>query len=256
MFVIQLTKVIDNNYQKEVVSMNTTQQSTNSVAGKNTLRSRTSGTRKRKPKKNQIPFGLLVLALTISLLLYLNTYSGKLVLYTMTGFCFGFILQKSRFCFTASFRDPYLTGSVSITKAVLIACAFTTIAFAAIMYGHLIRGLDVPTMSSVKPISLATAFGGTVFGIGMVIAGGCASGTLMRIGEGFSMQILSLVFFIIGSLVGVNHYGFWKHNFMDKGIKIFLPDYFGWLGGLLINLLIIFAIYIFADKWGKRKTAN
>ena len=57
-------------------------------------------------------------------------------------------------------------------------------------------------MSYVVPVSFATVIGAFIFGIGMVIAGGCASGTLMRVGEGFTMQILALFFFIVGSLWG------------------------------------------------------
>lgn len=213
-----------------------------------------SGTRApRKPKKSQIPYGIAVLIIMIIIGFALSFKSSNLAMFWIFGSCFGFVLQKSRFCFTASLRDPWITGSTSVTKAVMIALAITTIGFTAIKYGAFVNGLPIPGMSYVVPISLSTAIGGIMFGTGMVIAGGCASGTLMRVGEGFLMQVLALFFFVVGSLIGAYHFGFWKINFISNGPKIFLPDYFGWFGAVVVQLLIIACIYIAADLWQKKK---
>ena len=213
-----------------------------------------SGTRApKKPKKSQISYGIALLIIIIAIGVALGHKSGNLAMFWIFGICFGFVLQKSRFCFTASFRDPWITGSTSITKAVLIAFAITTVGFTAIKYGAYINGLPIPGMSYVVPISFATAVGGIMFGTGMVIAGGCASGTLMRVGEGFMMQMLALVFFIVGSLLGAYHFGFWKINFISNGPRVFLPDYFGWFGAIVIQFLIIGCLYIAADLWQKKK---
>lgn len=208
---------------------------------------------RRKPKKSQLPYGIALLAGIFAIGIYLATISAKLSLFWIVGNCFGFILQKSRFCFTASMRDPYLTGSTSVTRAVLIAFAITSIAFTAIKYGAHLKGLPIPGQGSVTPISLATAVGAFIFGIGMVIAGGCASGTVMRVGEGFGMQILSLFFFIVGSLWGAHDFGWWNANFISKRPKIFMPDVFGWFGAILVQLLVIGILYVIADKWENRK---
>ncbi|PKM51911.1 MAG: transporter [Firmicutes bacterium HGW-Firmicutes-7] len=208
----------------------------------------------RKPKVNQIPFGVLLLLITIGMGIMLNIQSSNLALFFITGICFGFILQKSRFCFTASMRDPYLTGSTSVTRMVLVAFAITTIGFTAIKYGYLQSGLPIPGMGYVVPISFATIIGAFLFGIGMVIAGGCASGTLMRVGEGFTMQILSLIFFVIGSLWAAHDFEWWKFHVISKGKPIFLPDIFGWFGAVIVQLLIILFLYIAAEKYQKART--
>lgn len=207
----------------------------------------------RKPKKSQIPFGLLVFALMIVVGILLGLRSSDVAMFWVFGGCFGFILQKSRFCFTAAMRDPCITGSTSVSKAVLIAFAITTIGFTAIKYGAFASGQPIPGQSYVAPISLATVLGGILFGIGMVIAGGCASGTLMRVGEGFSMQMLSLLFFVIGSLWGAHDMGFWNLNFIANGPKIFLPDVFGWFGAVVLQLVVIALLYIAADLWERKK---
>lgn len=209
--------------------------------------------RSKKPKKSQLPKAFVTLLVIIGIGWGLSTISETLALFWVIGLAFGFILQKAKFCFTASMRDPYLTGSTSVTRAVLIAFALTTIGFTAIKYGYFVKGLPIPGMSYVVPISIATAAGAFIFGIGMVIAGGCASGTLMRVGEGFSMQILSLFFFIVGSLWGAHDFGWWKLNFIVKGKAVFLPDVFGWFGAVVLQLLLIAALYITAEKWENRK---
>lgn len=208
---------------------------------------------KRRKKKNQLPIGFAVFVLIVAIAIALGLKNGTLALYWVFGSCFGFILQKSRFCFTASLRDPCITGSTSVTRAVLIALAITTIGFTAIKYGAFVNGGAIPGQGYIMPISIATAVGGIMFGIGMVIAGGCASGTLMRVGEGFGMQILSLFFFVIGSLIGANHMGWWTLNFNATAPKIFLPDVFGWAGAVIIQLLVIFLLYIAADLYEKKK---
>ena len=112
--------------------------------------------RPRKKKKNQLPIGFGVLLAMIIIGLLLGLKNGTLALYWAFGCCFGFILQKSRFCFTASLRDPCITGSTSITRAVLIAFAITTIGFTAIKYGAFVNGQEIPGQSYMMPVSLAT----------------------------------------------------------------------------------------------------
>ena len=179
---------------------------------------RSASTRSRKPRVNQIPFGILLLIGLIVIGLLLAGSNEKMVFYLVTGVTFGYILQRARFCFTAACRDPHLTKSTSLTRAVLIAFAVATIGFAAIKYGVGDGSLD---LVGVSPLSFATAIGAFLFGIGMVIAGGCASGTLMRVGEGFTMQLLALLFFMFGVTLSAATKPFWTEHFYDKGTKIF-----------------------------------
>ncbi|KMT21959.1 YeeE/YedE thiosulfate transporter family protein [Clostridium cylindrosporum] len=208
----------------------------------------------RKPKKkriNQIPFGVALFICIIGAGYFIANSSPKAALMWTFGVILGFTLQRSRFCFTASLRDPVLTGSTSLTKAVVIAIAVATVGFAAIQYGAELKNIAVP--GNISPVGIHIVIGAVMFGIGMVIAGGCASGTLMRVGEGFLMQILALVFFIIGSLWGAKDFGWWKSTFMPKK-GIFLPEVIGWVPALLLQFGLLLAIYIFADWFGNRKS--
>lgn len=210
----------------------------------------------RKPKKSQLPIALAVTVLVIVSGFFLNGYNDKMGVYLLFGISFGVILQRSRFCFTASMRDPCITGSTSVTRAVLIAFSLATIGFTAIKYSAFTGGNPIPGMDNVGQISLALVIGAVLFGIGMVIAGGCASGTLMRVGEGFTMQMLSLLFFVIGSLWGAHDMGWWRANVIKDSPAVFLPDVFGWLGALLVQFLIILLLYIAAVKWQEKRMGS
>ncbi len=213
---------------------------------------RQSSSQTRKPKTNQIPFGILLLIGLIVIGLLLAGSNEKMVFFLVTGVTFGYILQRSRFCFTAACRDPHLTKSTSLTRAVLIAFAVATIGFTAIKYGAADGALD---MVGVSPLSFATAIGAFLFGIGMVIAGGCASGTLMRVGEGFTMQLLALVFFMIGSTLASASKPFWTEHFYDKGTKVFLPNVLdmGYFWAVVLQLLFIGVLYVGFEWYEKKK---
>ncbi|NCN04475.1 MAG: YeeE/YedE family protein [Spirochaetales bacterium] len=220
------------------------------------IRRSSSSRASKKPKKSTIPYGILLALVIGGIGVALGTVNFTLGFFWFTGMAFGFILQKTRFCFTASLRDPYLTGSTSLTKAVLTALAITSLGFWAIMYSAHAKGLPIPGQGFVVPFGVHTMVGAFIFGIGMVISGGCASGTLMRVGEGFLMQILSLTFFIVGSVLSAATFGWWQLNFINQSPKVFLPDVLGWFGAIVVQLLIIGFLWIAADKYGKAKGAS
>ena len=52
----------------------------------------------------------------------------------------------------------------------------------------------------IMPMGLMTAIGAFAFGVGMQLGGGCASGTLFTAGGGSTRMVVTLAFFILGSL--------------------------------------------------------
>jgi transporter len=208
----------------------------------------------RKPVKSQIPIALIITILAVIFGFYLN--NQKLATFWIFGIAFGMILQRSRFCFTAGFRDPIMTGSTSLTRAVFLAISIGTIGFTALSFGSVLSGGKPLGLDAVFPLSVLTVIGGILFGIGMVIAGACGSGVLMRFGEGYQLQWVSFVFFVFGSVVGAWAMGFLEPIFNDKKWAIYLPDYLGWTGALVFQFTIILIIYIVAIKWQKKKIGS
>jgi uncharacterized membrane protein YedE/YeeE len=62
---------------------------------------------------------------------------------------------------------------------------------------------------SVQPVGWPVVIGAFVFGIGMQLGGGCASGTLFSVGGGSVRMVLTLAAFVAGSLVATAHSTFW-----------------------------------------------
>lgn len=206
-----------------------------------------------KKKKNQLPIAIGLLIAIIIFAVLIGRVSTGLAVAWIFGILFGVVLQKSRFCFTAAFRDPVLTGGTSLSKAVIIAISVALVGFSMIQFSAVKNGLPVPGF--INPAGWNVAIGAFMFGIGAVIAGGCASGTLMRVGEGFQMQWLSLVFFIIGSVWGAKDFGWWKTVLFDATPKVHLPSVLGWPLAIAIQLAALGLLYYLAHWWGKRKSA-
>lgn len=202
-------------------------------------------------KKNQIGYGIALLALIIAFGVFLANIKTMLAIRWMIGIALGFVLQRSRFCFTAATRDPFLTGSTSLLRAVIVAILVALIGFSAIQYSAFSAGKPVP--GNISPVGIHTLIGGIIFGIGAVIAGGCASGTLMRVGEAYMMNLLALVFFIIGSAFGAYHFGWWKANVIKNSPAVFLPDVLGWPLAFFGSIFALFGLYYLALWWDYRK---
>ncbi len=205
---------------------------------------------KNKRKKNQVIYGgvLIFIGIIIYILLLKNNFLYSVI--WIIGLLIGFTLQKSRFCFTASFRDPIMVGSSSVLKAVIIAFIISTIGFAFIQYnaigGNTAIGYEnIP--GKIAPLGIHTAIGAILFGIGMVIAGGCASGTLMRIGEGFALQMVVLSGFIMGTVLGGYHFEFWDRFFISRSKAIYIPEYLGLPLTVTLQIIALCILYYVVD---------
>jgi len=111
------------------------------------------------------------------------------------GAIFGFILQRGRFCMNSAFRDILLLKEYKLAKAVAISLVVLMVGFAIFAFGGVIDLNPRP----LKP--LAAIVGGLVFGIGMVLAAGCASGTTYRVGEGMMGSFFAAIGLTTGAIM-------------------------------------------------------
>ena len=72
-------------------------------------------------------------------------------------------------------------------KGILVGLAVCTVGFVMVMSTVSPNpGFGAPPSdANVLPVGLSTLVAGTLFGVGMVLAGGCVSGSLYRMGEGY-----------------------------------------------------------------------
>jgi uncharacterized membrane protein YedE/YeeE len=117
------------------------------------------------------------------------------------GFVFGFILQRGRFCMNSAFRDILLLKEFKLAKAVTISLAVLMVGFAIFAFGGVIDLYQAspPGIFEFKP--WGAIVGGLVFGIGMILAAGCASGTTYRVGEGMMGSFVAAVGLTTGALM-------------------------------------------------------
>lgn len=227
-------------------------------------RDRTAPRVQKKENLLQVPLGFALVAVVFAIGVAIYVTQGSLVLTInwFIGVLLGLALQRSRFCFTAAFRDPVLTGGTSLSKAVVFGLAAATVVFAALQLGAFGKAPEAAKamaaamkVGGFEPVGLHTAVGAVLFGIGAVISGGCASGTLMRMGEGFVQQWIAIPFFVAGSAIGAASYPVWKELlFVDSQRVVYLPAV---LGGFLPALVVQFAgllgVYLVAHWWATRK---
>ncbi|MHB8174640.1 MAG: YeeE/YedE family protein [Nitrospirota bacterium] len=94
------------------------------------------------------------------------------------GVIFGYTLQHGRFCMNTAFREVLLSRDFTVFRIYILALLILILGA---------NGLDAAGIIKLRVIPftwLANVLGGYIFGVGMVLAGGCATGTLYRVGEG------------------------------------------------------------------------
>ncbi|AYD39546.1 transporter [Clostridium fermenticellae] len=212
-------------------------------------------TKGKQRQKNQIFYAVCVFIAALIICILLWKYNHKYVSYWVMGIGFGITLRYSRFCFSSVFRDFIFLGNTKLLKALLLALMISTIGFGVIQYIYLrdnpINYIHIPgVIVSVGP---HIAIGAFMFGIGMTIAGGCASGVLMRIGEGHVLPWVILLGFIVGNTLGAKNYPLWYDKIISSSRVIYFPEYLDLKIVVTLQLIILIILYRIASWHENRK---
>jgi len=175
-----------------------------------------------------------------------HNYDTEFSRFWVFGLAFGFALQRGRFCFASAFRDLFLLGHGRTMKGVLLGLAVASVGFAVIMARQIpitTLGFDPPS-ANVLPVGVHTALGGLLFGIGMVVAGGCVSGSLYRMGEGYLGSWVAFAGLMTGLLVASYQWNWWWEVSLSTTPRIWLPRALGHSGALVLTLLALGAAFV------------
>jgi uncharacterized membrane protein YedE/YeeE len=171
----------------------------------------------------------------------------------VAGLALGFVMQRARICFARAFREPFMTAEGEMTKAIILALALA-IPVAAVLFE---KKLMDPFIAIPATFWLGSLTGGLIFGIGMIFAGGCASGALWRMGEGHLKLWVAGFFFAWGGSSFSAVVKRWDlltpeqniDTMLDEtrvGAQVFLPQVLdGWAWALLVSFGILLAWYLF-----------
>jgi uncharacterized membrane protein YedE/YeeE len=184
--------------------------------------------------------GALVLLVLLALpFVYSAAGYGARGVFLYFGLVFGIVLQRSRFCLVRAFREPFMTGDGEHTRAAALAIVVSMLGFAILKFGDLKDRADWVFPSA----GVGALAGGTIFGIGMVLAGGCGAGSVWRAGEGQVKLWATLVTFALGA--SLTRVALVKLGWLPGklGAAVFLPGVLGWAGaiGLVIAVMAAWA---------------
>ena len=162
------------------------------------------------------------------------------------GLAFGFVLQRARFCFTSAFRDVFLLGHARTMKGLLVGLAVGAVGFGLVMSRQVpMTSLGVyPPSANVLPLGIHTGLGGLLFGVGMVLAGGCVSGSIYRMGEGYVASWVAFAGVMGGLLVSAYTWNWWWEVHIATAPRLWLPHWIGHPGALVVTLLALAAVYV------------
>ncbi len=247
------------------------------------------------PLNVQVIAGVILAILTVLMILFLDrkvsTYNPALGLGSIQvtagsliffGVILGIINQRTRFCFVRAFREPFMTGEGNMTRAAALALIIAAIFGAIVKFSPLTSIIEIPDVQdilsiemtappSVKYMMIAPSFpigsliGGIIFGIGMVLAGGCSVGSMWRAGEGSLKNVTAILFYAIGGSLFAFIYRKVEPAILQTfsglyealgatnatGKRLFLPDAVGLEWALVILIGFALAWLLFAT-WNER----
>lgn len=212
--------------------------------------SRQSASRDRHPL-----LGILVAVIIVTwTLTWAYASDAKLAsraIIVISGFAIGFIMHRSRLCFARGFREPFMTAEGDMTKALILALA-VAIPLASLLFQK--KVID-PYIAIPATFWVGSLLGGAIFGIGMIFAGGCASGSMWRAAEGNLKLWVAVVFFAWGGSTFSGIMRRWDvvtHDvnldgleFTKVGIQAYLPDMLGgWAWAYVVGFALLLLWYL------------
>lgn len=110
-----------------------------------------------------------------------------------TGLLFGYAAQRGGFCLTRATSNLFLMGDTTVLRAYLLALVVATVGTHVLLAAG---WAEIP----IRPFHwVANLVGGFIFGIGMILAGGCSGSSWYRLGEGAIGAWIVVLGFALGA---------------------------------------------------------
>ncbi|MEA3250821.1 MAG: YeeE/YedE family protein [Pseudomonadota bacterium] len=165
-------------------------------------------------------------------------FGPRLAALVLVGGAFGVVLYHAAFGFTAAWRVFILQRRGRGLRAQMVMLTLAVVLFFPALGAGSLFG--TPVDGFVAPVGISVLVGAFLFGLGMQLGSGCASGTLYTVGGGNARMLITLVFFIVGSLIGTAHFSWWTS--LPAFQPVSLVDAFGAGGGIAVSVVLFAAI--------------
>jgi len=199
------------------------------------------------------PVIILASVLLLSGVLYINNdVSGQKAILYIIGAALGFVLYHASFGFTAGWRALVLEQRGAGIRAQMLMLAVASAIFLPLIDAG--GAFGQPVIGAVAPVGISVAVGACVFGLGMQLGGGCASGTLYTVGGGSVRMLITLFFFIAGSVLGSAHLPWW-FNTPNIG-SVSLVKEIGLMQTIYVQLAIFAALVYVSIIVEKKRHGN
>jgi len=161
----------------------------------------------RRSDINPTPLGIAAMLIVAGAWYLSQTASARQAALYVVGALLGIVLYHAAFGFTSAWRVFIADGRGAGLRAQMVMLAVgVALFFPALAAGTL---FGMPVTGLVSPAGTSVVVGAFIFGIGMQLGGGCASGTLYTVGGGSTRMIVTLLAFIAGSVIATAHMPFW-----------------------------------------------
>ncbi|HKZ40606.1 MAG TPA: YeeE/YedE thiosulfate transporter family protein, partial [Candidatus Hodarchaeales archaeon] len=120
---------------------------------------------------------------------------GAITAGLIIGLGFGYVISRSRLCSNSAFSNIVLMRNFSLGRILLVSALLLTFTTGILALFGLVTYRPMGFSYLLSPV------GGLIFGVGMVLAGGCASGICYKAGEGLYQAIVAIFGFALGGLI-------------------------------------------------------
>lgn len=186
--------------------------------------------------------GLLVTASLYYVWSEQSSFEAQLLL---LGMGLGLCLYHASFGFTTAWRELITNRNASGIHAQLVMLSLSVLLFFPVLGSGELFGNSVSGF--VRPLGFSVVFGAFIFGVGMQVANGCASGNLYHLGGGQIRALPVIAGFSAGALWATLDYEWWTSQ--PQLAPVNLIELLGVAPAILANLAVFGIIYLATRKF-------
>jgi uncharacterized membrane protein YedE/YeeE len=172
------------------------------------------------------------------------------ILLFITSAVLGFTMHRSDFCLAGAFRDIWLIKRFTYIKAIFLIIFLSMLLFQISYSCGIVSLMPYPLVGKAN---FGNIIGGLLFGIGMVLAGGCVIGVLYKMAMGTFIYFVAFMGIIIGSVIYIIF-----NRFFDSVKNVFVInspltlDNSLNINTIMFKSILLMIMLIFILKWQKQ----